>query len=131
MPKLLLEDDAVNASPVIDPVVATVATDDSIDGRVEELEDYSLRVRLFAERKSEDEYYAILRDMTGADLKFFEKAKGDNIEKTIALVARLCTKWGDRPGVTIPELEKVRAKNLMLLGQVVTRFLYSESTELG
>lgn len=63
------------------------------------------------------------RDMTGADLKFVETLSGGNIDRTMRLACRLCVKWGDRDGVTPPQLDKVRAKDFMLISRVIESFL--------
>lgn len=86
--------------------------------RVETLEDYSVRVTLY------DGTIVELRDMKGSDLKAIEKMGNQGaIEKTMRLITRLCTKWGDRPGIALPELDNVRAKDLTLLGLVLSKFL--------
>lgn len=66
---------------------------------------------------------ATFRDMTGADLKFVETQTGGNIDKTMRLACRLCVKWGDRDGVTPPQMDKIRAKDMMLVSRVIESFL--------
>lgn len=89
-----------------------------LERRVETLEDYSVRVRLY------DGTIVVLRDMKGADLKAIEKMGNyGNIEKTMRLLTRLCTKWGNNPGIALAELDTVRARDLTLLGQVLGKFL--------
>ena len=89
-----------------------------LDQRTEMLEDHSVRVTLY------DGTIVVLRDMKGSDLKAIEKMGNmGNIEKTMRLIAKLCTKWGNQPGITVAELDNVRAKDLTLLGQVLGKFL--------
>lgn len=63
------------------------------------------------------------RDMTGGDLKFVETLNGGNIDRTMRLACRLCVKWGDRDSVTPPQLDKVRAKDMMLISKTIESFL--------
>lgn len=63
------------------------------------------------------------RGMTGGDLKFVEGLTGGNIDRTMRLACRLCIKWGDRDGVTPPQLDKVWAKDMMLITRVLESFL--------
>jgi hypothetical protein len=86
---------------------------------VTELEDYTLRVQL-PESIIRGGFIAEFRDPTHEDLEFLEKQIGSCPTKQEAMRrfgVRLCTKWNGRPGATMDEWAKLRAKaSLELMG---------------
>ena len=91
--------------------------EDAKDTEWEEGENYSRSIRLSTG------LIVTFRDPTADDLEFVELLTGGNISKTKRLACRLCIKWGERGGVTPPQIGKVRAKDMMLISRVIESFL--------
>lgn len=84
----------------------------------QELPDYSRKVTL------SDGTIAIFRDVTVSDIRELRKAGiTDEVEVSVRLAARTCTAWGDKPGVTIPQIDKLRIKDFQIISQALESFL--------
>jgi hypothetical protein len=93
---------------------------------IEILGDYSMRFTI-PESLHPGGLTIVLKDPTQVDLEFvaeFSKGRPEKMPEMIKrLVCRLCTQWGDRPGVTVPIYEKVRSKLAQVIIQEVSAFL--------
>lgn len=92
----------------------------------EQLEDLSLSITL------SDGTRVILRDPSVGDMEVIQRSTGDDdtpIYGLCRLIAILCEKWGDLPGITVAELTKPKAVRFADLSyierQVKTYFLPS------
>lgn len=95
---------------------------------VEELSDYSQRVTL-PDSLIKGGLTIVFRDPSQADLEFFEvemqKAikAGESQQKAMRRFGcRLCTQWGDRPGITLPEWDKLRGKASLAIVRFLSEF---------
>jgi len=127
--------DTYEAPPVAAGIVAVVDDDveqsedeDEVEqDRIEHLENFAIRVRCHVDRaEGSQEFYVVMRDINGADLRAigqWRKEGHPDMDMNNRLITRLCTKWNTRPGVSLKELDGIRAKNLILLGGVTASFL--------
>jgi hypothetical protein len=91
---------------------------------VEELPDYSSRV-ILPEKMLKGGLTVVFRDPTQEDSEFLESQLAKDATKQEAMRrfgCRLCTQWGDKPGVTMPEWAQLRAKASLALIQVLDTF---------
>jgi hypothetical protein len=91
---------------------------------IEEMPDYSQKVTL-PEKIFPGGLTVVFRDPTQADSEFLEKQLAQDATKQEAMRrfgCRLCSKWGDKPGVTMPEWAQMRAKASLALIQVLDAF---------
>lgn len=109
---------------VKNPLVNSAAIDelpgDEKPSYIERQRDYSIKITL------RSQMLVYLRDMTGEDLEFIGQLRDEgisDISSTMRLVSRLCTKWGDKSGVTEIEIKKIPAVDVMRLAEAVAMFL--------
>jgi len=91
---------------------------------MEELPDYSKKVTL-PEKMLRGGLTVIFRDPTQEDSEFLETQLAKSTTKQEAMRrfgCRLCTQWGDRSGVAMPEWAQLRAKASLALIQVLDAF---------
>jgi hypothetical protein len=91
---------------------------------VEEMPDYSRKVTL-PEKMLRGGLTVVFRDPTQEDSEFLESQLAKDATKQEAMRrfgCRLCTQWGDKPGVTMPEWAKLRAKASLALIQLLDTF---------
>jgi hypothetical protein len=93
---------------------------------VEVLDDYSTRLTV-PDSLHRGGLTIVFRDPTQLDLEFVAKESRGLVEKsaetTKRLACKLCTQWGDRPGVSIPVYDRIRAKLALAIMQEVNDFL--------
>ena len=107
---------------------ADVAIDEAVEelveqSGVEELDDGSIAVVLT--RGVNKGVRIVLRDADAADLKDMDAVKGGSMEKTLRLLSRICIAWGDKPGITYPQLMEpgfLRAKDVIVLGALLSEY---------
>ena len=99
---------------------------------VEDLPDYSKQITI------PDSLYrgglvVCFRDPSHADLEFMEAQikKGSNLEAMKRLAVRLCTQWGDRDGVTIPEWDKLRGVTSTALMEALSAYFPDREDDNG
>lgn len=108
---------------VVDEAIEAAVEELVENSGVEELDDGSIAVVLT--RGKNKGVRVVLRDADANDLKDMDTVKGGSMEKTLRLISRLCVSWGDKSGITYPELIEsgfLRAKDLMVLGALLSEY---------
>lgn len=65
---------------------------------------------------------AVLRRLTGGDIRHISQSNDDGIGQTMRLITVICVKWGNEKGVTLPQLDNVDIADIELLSKVVASF---------
>jgi hypothetical protein len=91
---------------------------------VETLPDFSKRIT-FPATLQPGGLIVVFRDPSHEDLEFFEaqmKTSKTRLDAVKRFGVRLCTQWGDKPGVAVPQWDKLRGVVSVTLAQVLDDF---------
>lgn len=84
----------------------------------EQLDDYSRKVTLT------DGTVAVFRDVKVKDIRELRQAGiTDEMEVSVRLASRVCIQWGDKPGVTVSQLDELSIKDFQIISGAVESFL--------